>query len=129
MILRPRRSEGNYGAGTSPRCLASLDTKGLSLRELLRVRSRVHTRAVLREKEFLGLQFFDRVAQFRCFFEFEALGGFAHVAFQFGDVGVHFFLGLEFGHALGFGGGEVGVIGGNDARPGSCPADARSIPG
>src|SRR6266702_1709434 len=34
---------------------------------------------LLTEQEFFGTEFFDGVAEFYCFFEFEFLGGFAHV--------------------------------------------------
>ena len=40
------------------------------------------------EQEFLGAELFDGVAEFGGFFEFEFFGGFAHVGFEVGDVGV-----------------------------------------
>ena len=55
----------------------------------------------LAEQEFFGAEFFDGVAEFGGFFEFEFLGGFAHVGFQFADVGVQLLLGGGFGMFLG----------------------------
>jgi hypothetical protein len=59
------------------------------------------------------------IPQTRGFFEFEFLGGFAHVGFEVGDVGVEVGLGGEF---EGFGGdgvaGEVGVVGLGDSGEG-----------
>ena len=43
-------------------------------------------RPFLAEEEFFGAEFFDGVSEFGGFFEFEFLGGFAHVGFQLGDV-------------------------------------------
>ncbi len=40
------------------------------------------------EQEFLVAEGFDGVAEFGGFFEFEVFGGFAHVGFEVGDVGV-----------------------------------------
>ena len=71
-------------------------------------------RMTLAEEKFFGAEFFDGVAEFGGFFEFEFLGGFAHVGFEFGDVDVEFLLGGEVGHAFGFV-GEVGVVGFEDA--------------
>ena len=42
----------------------------------------------LAEKKLLGAEIFDGVAEFGGFFELELLGGFAHVGFEVGDVGV-----------------------------------------
>ena len=69
---------------------------------------------MLAKEEFFGAEFFYGVAEFGGFFEFEFFGGFAHVGFQFADVGVEFLLGGEVGHAFGFV-GEVGVVGFEDA--------------
>ena len=65
------------------------------------------------EKEFFGAEFLYCVAQFGGFSNFEFFGGFAHVGFQFADVGVWFLLGGEVGHAFGSI-GEVGVVGAED---------------
>ena len=65
----------------------------------------------LREQKLLRPQLLNRVPQLGRFLELKALGGFAHVAFQFADVGIQFFLRLEFGHALGLAAGQVGVVG------------------
>ena len=54
----------------------------------------------LAEEEFFGAEFFDRVAEFGGLFEFEFFGGFAHVGFEVGDVGVEFLLGGEVGACL-----------------------------
>ena len=45
---------------------------------------------MLAEQEFFGAEFFYCVAEFDGFFEFEFFGGFAHVGFEVGDVGVEF---------------------------------------
>src|SRR5713101_8371811 len=44
------------------------------------------------EQKLFRAQIFDRIAQLGCFFKLEALGGLAHVALKFGDVGVQLFL-------------------------------------
>ena len=52
-------------------------------------KSKTTTKAMtLAEEEFFGAEFFYGVAEFGGFFEFEFFGGFAHVGFQFVDVGV-----------------------------------------
>ena len=56
---------------------------------------------VLRDENLFRLQLANRIAQLRRRFELEAFGGFAHVGFEFGDVGVEFVLGLELGDAVG----------------------------
>ena len=38
-------------------------------------------RSYLGRQKFLRAQLLDRIPQFGCFFEFEALGGFSHIAF------------------------------------------------
>jgi len=57
-----------------------------------------HSVGELAEEEFFFAEFFDGVAEFGGFFEFEFLGGVAHVGFEFGDVGIEvglrLFLGL-----------------------------------
>ena len=45
---------------------------------------------LLRKQKLLGTKVFDYVAEFDGAFEFEFLGGFAHVGFEVGDVGVEF---------------------------------------
>src|SRR3974390_1769907 len=55
-----------------------------------------------REQELLRPQLLDRIAQLRGFLEFELLGRFAHVAFEFLDIRVYFLLRLEFRDAFGF---------------------------
>jgi hypothetical protein len=49
----------------------------------------------LAEEELFGAEVFDCVAELGCFSEFEFLGGFAHVGFEFSDVGVEVGLGGE----------------------------------
>ena len=62
------------------------------------------------EEKFLCLQLLDAIAQLRGLFELKFLGGFAHVRFQFSDVGVQFLLIGEFRHVSSLL-GEVGVVG------------------
>lgn len=82
--------------------LTSLDSPGrCSYASSWQERSLQH-RLGLREQELLGAQFLDRIAQLCRLLELKALGCFAHVAFQLRNVGVHFFLGPEFGHAFRF---------------------------
>ena len=51
-------------------------------------RKRRPLRDKLAEEELFVAEFFDGVAESGGFFEFEFLGGFAHVGFELGDVGV-----------------------------------------
>src|SRR6266567_2920150 len=67
------------------------------------------------EQELLHFQLADHVAQFCGNFEVKTLRGFAHVAFQFCDVGVKFLLRLEFRQAAGFD-CDFRVIGLDDSR-------------
>ena len=59
----------------------------------------------LREQKLFRPQLLDRIPQLRRFLELETLGGFAHVAFEFHNVAVQFFLLFEFRHAFGFAAG------------------------
>src|SRR5438045_866024 len=95
--------------GLSPRLCSSAVTK--SVRE---TRNQKRETDLSREQKLFRLQLPDRVPELGGFFELEALGLLAHVGFQLHDVGVEFFLRLEFGNAVGSDLSQVGVIGGHD---------------
>ena len=82
----------------------------------------------LREQKLLRPQLLNRISQLRRLFKLKLLRGFAHITFQFFNVGIHLLLRGELGDAFAFAGGQVRVIGRDNSEPASCPGDAQLIP-